>query len=156
MKQRFRWSFGTLQVLWKHRDLFLNRQYGWFGMVVIPSLWLFQYLLPLAAPAADLGILMTVFSRNWLAVCAYGTFFFFMELTAAYLAFSLDGASAERRGDLRLLFIHRFVYRYVMFAVLLRSVLAALQGVRASWGKLDRSGTARVSPTIRRTSAAEA
>jgi len=99
---------------------------------------------------------MTVFSRNWMAVCAYGTFFFFMELSAAHLAFMLDGASGERRGDLRLLFIQRFVYRYVMFAVLLRSVLAALQGVRASWGKLDRSGTARVSQTVPRTNIAEA
>ncbi len=146
MKQRFRWTFGTLQVLWKHRSLFGNRKYGAFGTVVIPCLWIFQMLLPLAAPAADAGIVATMFSKNWLAVAVYGMFFFASELAAAYLAFALDGASRERRSDLRLLFIQRFVYRYVMFAVLLRAIVAAMQGVSTGWGKLDRRGTARVTP----------
>ncbi|MGH9420690.1 MAG: glycosyltransferase, partial [Thermoanaerobaculia bacterium] len=33
-KQRFRWAFGTLQALWKHRRA-LGR-YGWFGRVMLP------------------------------------------------------------------------------------------------------------------------
>src|SRR5262249_41070059 len=41
-KQRFRWAYGTLQCLWKHRDAFFNRQYGAFGFVAMPSLWIYQ------------------------------------------------------------------------------------------------------------------
>ena len=147
MKQRFRWTFGTLQVLWKHKDALGNRHYGAFGMVVIPCLWLFQILLPLAAPIADMGIVATIFSKNWLAVVVYGLFFFASELAAAHLAFALEGASPERRTDLRLLFVQRFAYRYLMFLVLIRAILAALQGVRAGWGKLDRRGTAQIAPS---------
>src|SRR5207248_2099970 len=32
-KQRFRWAFGTLQNLWKHRDALLNPRYGAFGLL---------------------------------------------------------------------------------------------------------------------------
>jgi len=28
-KQRFRWSYGTLQCMWKHKDALLNPRYGW-------------------------------------------------------------------------------------------------------------------------------
>jgi len=147
MKQRFRWTFGTLQVLWKHRDIFGRPRYGYFGTVVIPSLWLFQILLPLAAPVADIGILATVLSKNWITVAVYGAFFLASEWAAAYLAYVLDGASRERRSDLRYLFLQRIAYRYMMYAVLIKSMTAALRGVRAGWGKLDRRGTARVTHT---------
>lgn len=144
MKQRFRWTFGTLQVLWKHRDTFGNSRYGYFGTVVIPSLWLFQIGLPLAAPVADIGIIATVFSKNAVTVAVYGAFFFASEWAAAYLAFALDGANRERRADLRYLFLQRLAYRYIMYAVLMQSLTAAVRGVRAGWGKLERKGTARV------------
>ncbi|MBA3673185.1 MAG: glycosyltransferase, partial [Gemmatimonadaceae bacterium] len=36
-KQRFRWSFGTLQCTWKHRDVFFRRRYGSLGWVAMPN-----------------------------------------------------------------------------------------------------------------------
>jgi hypothetical protein len=38
-------------------------------------------------------------------------------------------------------FWQRFVYRQIMYAVVLRSVQTAMGGLRASWGKLERRGT---------------
>src|SRR5207237_800481 len=75
-RQRFRWAFGTLQCLWKHRRAV--GRYGWFGTVMLPLLWLF-----------------------W----------------------------------------QRFLYRQLMYAVLLKSLKTAASGIRAGWGKLDRKGT---------------
>ena len=46
-KQRFRWSFGTLQCLWKHADVTLRPRYGALGLVALPQAWLFQILLGL-------------------------------------------------------------------------------------------------------------
>lgn len=144
LKQRFRWTFGTLQVLWKYRKVCLNPHYGAFGMVVVPLLWIFQFLLPTLAPAADLGVLFAALTGNLLAAGGYLLFFFLLELTAAILALQLDGSLSSQRRLLWELPIQRVAYRYLLFAVLMRTLRAALSGIRAGWGKLERRGTARV------------
>lgn len=145
LKQRFRWTFGTLQVLWKHRRVCLNPRYGAFGMLVVPLLWVFQFLLPALAPAADLGVLFAALSGNLLAAGGYLLFFFLLELGAAILALQLDGGVRYRL--LWELPVQRVAYRYLLFAVLLRTLRAALSGIRASWGKLERQGSARIPTT---------
>ena len=66
------------------------------------------------------------------------TFFLLVELFGAVIAFILD------RERLRLLWWaiwQRFVYRQIMYAVVLRSVQTAIGGLRAGWGKVERRGT---------------
>ncbi|HMW59001.1 MAG TPA: glycosyltransferase, partial [Leptospiraceae bacterium] len=46
-KQRFRWSFGTFQCLWKHRHAFFKGPLGW---VALPNMFLFQVLFPALSP----------------------------------------------------------------------------------------------------------
>ncbi len=158
-KQRFRWTYGTLQCLWKHRDA-LNR-YGWFGRVALPSVWLFQILFQLLSPVIDLQIVWTVWNagstylssalltHDWQplpqaveslsSIATLFVFFFLLELGGAIVAYVLD---REPAGDLVWLFWQRFVYRQVMYAVAIRSVRQAIWGRRAGWGKLQRKGTA--------------
>src|SRR5207248_8936337 len=65
-------------------------------------------------------------------------FFFVIELIGSLVAFRLD------REDPRVLvwlFWQRFLYRQLMYAVLLKSVKTAVSGMRAGWGKLERKGT---------------
>ena len=50
MKQRLRWTFGTLQAVWKHRDTFARWRYGTLGCVALPNIFLFQIVLPLVSP----------------------------------------------------------------------------------------------------------
>ena len=51
MRQRFRWSFGILQAVWKHRGALLRRgSLGWFAL---PNILIFQILLPLVSPFID-------------------------------------------------------------------------------------------------------
>ena len=58
MRQRFRWSFGTLQSVWKHRAAFVrNRAMGLFAL---PNILVFQMLLPLVSPFIDLMFLAGV------------------------------------------------------------------------------------------------
>lgn len=157
-KQRFRWAYGTLQCLWKHRSA-LGR-YGWFGWVMLPSLWLFQVLFQILSPLVDLQVAWTLINvgEAWLtrgllrqdwqplpgAVAALSqigflyALFFEIELVAGIVAFRLD---RERMRLLWWLFWQRFVYRQLMYAVMIKSVLTALQGIRAGWSKLERKGT---------------
>src|SRR6201999_3157991 len=53
-KQRFRWSFGTLQCAWKHRDLLFRLRTGTLGMVALPNVWIFQMMFSIIAPVADI------------------------------------------------------------------------------------------------------
>ncbi|HTK30629.1 MAG TPA: glycosyltransferase [Candidatus Saccharimonadaceae bacterium] len=157
-RQRFRWAFGTLQCLWKHRDA-MGRN-GWFGCVALPSLWLFQIVFQALSPLVDLQVAWTLvragevtltrglLTRDWQplpqAVAALSSvlflylFFFVLELIGAVVAIALD---RERWRLLGWLFWQRFVYRQVMYAVVLRSLRMALVGRAAGWGKLERKGT---------------
>ena len=53
-RQRFRWTYGTLQCLWKHRGALFR--YGWFGWVAIPAVWLFQVFFQALGPLVDLKL----------------------------------------------------------------------------------------------------
>jgi cellulose synthase/poly-beta-1,6-N-acetylglucosamine synthase-like glycosyltransferase/spore germination protein YaaH/peptidoglycan/xylan/chitin deacetylase (PgdA/CDA1 family) len=156
-KQRFRWAFGTLQCLWKHRRAV--GRYGWFGRVMLPSLWLFQVIYQAISPLVDLQILWSLggvlaalnrgrLTQDWQPVPQAMTslyligfmyaFFFVMELIGAIVAFKLDDEDGKM---LIWLFWQRFLYRQLMYAVLLKSLKTALSGIRAGWGKLERKGT---------------
>ncbi len=161
-RQRFRWAFGTLQCLWKHRRAV--GRYGWFGRVVIPSLWLFQVAFQILSPLIDLQIVWTLglVAHAWLRGHLVGdwqpmpqamtslylvgfmyAFFFVVELIGAIVAFRLD---REDGRVLVWLFWQRFLYRQLMYAVLLKSIKTAFSGMRAGWGKLDRKGTVSLVP----------
>ncbi len=156
-KQRFRWAFGTLQCLWKHRRAI--GRYGWFGRLMLPSLWLFQIAYQALSPLVDLQILWALgktidamlrrdLTQDWqpfpvaasqLYVVAFMyAFFFVIELIGASVAFKLD---REDPKMLVWLFWQRFLYRQLMYAVLLKSLKTAISGIRAGWGKLERKGT---------------
>jgi poly-beta-1,6 N-acetyl-D-glucosamine synthase len=162
-KQRFRWTHGTLQCLWKHRDA-LGR-YGWFGRVALPGLWLFQIAYQVLSPIIDLQVVWTLckvgqsclssalLTRDWqplpqatesfTGIATLFVFFFLLELAGALVAYRLDRG---RTRDLWWLFWQRFVYRQVMYAVVLKSIRQAIVGRRAGWGKLERKGTAQAVP----------
>ena len=52
MRQRFRWSFGILQAVFKHREVFARK--GVLGWVALPNIVIFQILLPLVSPFIDI------------------------------------------------------------------------------------------------------
>jgi len=134
-RQRFRWSFGTLQAAWKHRDATFDPRCGSLGLVALPSIWLFQVLLSVLSPFADLAMIIALFAGNWKIVLVYYGAFFVLELMTGLLAYGLEG---EPPRDLVWLFFQRVYYRMLMQWVLLRSVLYAIRGGLVGWGKIER------------------
>jgi len=137
-RQRFRWAFGTLQSVWKHRDATFDPRYGSLAFVALPSIWLFQVLLSTLAPFADLAMLIALFSGNWRIVLLYYGAFFVLELLTGLVAYALEWQNPR---DLLLLFFQRIYYRQLMQYVLAKSVLYALRGRLVGWGKLERRAT---------------
>lgn len=61
MKQRRRWYRGMLQVLDKHRDMYLSRKHGVSGMLGVPSMW-FETISPILNTFLILIIVLTSLS----------------------------------------------------------------------------------------------
>jgi len=159
-KQRFRWSFGTLQCTWKHRDAFFRRKYGSLGWIALPNVFLFQLLLPAISPIADFMFLYSIVSvyinsgshmvddrltyalGDLEKVFAYYAVFLLVDWLAAVLAFLME--PEEDKQLTWLIFLQRFAYRQVMYWVVVRSFAAALSGRLVGWGKLDRKATVEI------------
>jgi cellulose synthase/poly-beta-1,6-N-acetylglucosamine synthase-like glycosyltransferase len=137
-KQRFRWSFGTLQAAWKHRAVTLDPRYGFLGLLAMPSIWLFQVLLAAISPFAELAMIIALFAGNWKTVLLFYGAFFVLESLTALLAYGLEG---ENPRDLKLFFLQRIYFRGLMQYVLRKSILFALRGRVVGWGKLERTAT---------------
>ncbi|MFK0068159.1 bifunctional polysaccharide deacetylase/glycosyltransferase family 2 protein [Streptomyces sp. NPDC091046] len=136
--QRYRWSYGTMQALWKHRRSLTDKgPSGRFGRVGLPLVVLFQVVTPVFAPLIDV---FTVYSMlfvdfraallAWLAVLA-------VQLVCAAYAFRLDG---EKYRYLLMMPLQQLAYRQMMYLVLIHSCVTALTGGRLRWQKLKRTG----------------
>jgi cellulose synthase/poly-beta-1,6-N-acetylglucosamine synthase-like glycosyltransferase/peptidoglycan/xylan/chitin deacetylase (PgdA/CDA1 family) len=141
-RQRYRWCYGTLQAVWKHRGALAQRgQSGKLGRRGLVYLALFQFLLPLLAPAVDVYALYGLVFLNPVTIAAIWLGFIAAQMAAGWYAFRLD---RERAGALWTLPLQQFVYRQLMYLVVIQSVVTALAGAVLRWHKLDRHGSARV------------
>jgi cellulose synthase/poly-beta-1,6-N-acetylglucosamine synthase-like glycosyltransferase/peptidoglycan/xylan/chitin deacetylase (PgdA/CDA1 family) len=137
-RQRYRWSYGTMQALWKHRKSVTDRgPSGRFGRVGMPLVVLFQIVTPVFAPLIDVftaySMAFVDFKASllaWLAVLA-------VQLVCAAYAFRLDG---ERYRYLLMMPLQQIAYRQLMYLVLIHSCVTALTGGRLRWQKLKRTG----------------
>lgn len=138
MKQRFRWSFGVMQSFWKHRKALLNPKYRYFGMVGMPNILIFQIILPLFSPLADLMMILSLFGENPGKLLIYYVVFVVVDLLVGLLAFWM-----EKEDYRKLIYIipQRFMWRQLMYYVLFKSMRKAVKGELSTWGDLKRTGT---------------
>jgi peptidoglycan-N-acetylglucosamine deacetylase len=153
IRQRFRWTFGTLQSFWKHSDTLFRPKYGTLGWVALPNIFVFQILLPLFSPVLDLlflgslalwglaGLHITQIPQLWTAADVQHSVVFFLgflliDVLTCVIAFAL-----ERHEDWTLLIpvlLQRFYYRQLMYIVLFRSVKEAVSGRPVGWKGVEK------------------
>ncbi|MEB8337979.1 glycosyltransferase [Streptomyces endophyticus] len=140
--QRYRWSYGTMQAIWKHRRALVDKgPSGRFGRVGLPLVSLFMVLAPLLAPLIDIFLIYgLVFGPTEKTVGAWFGVLALQAVCAAY-AFRLD---KERMTHLISLPLQQLLYRQLMYVVLLQSWITALTGGRLRWQKLRRTGVVGV------------
>jgi cellulose synthase/poly-beta-1,6-N-acetylglucosamine synthase-like glycosyltransferase/peptidoglycan/xylan/chitin deacetylase (PgdA/CDA1 family) len=154
MRQRFRWSFGTLQAVWKHRAAFTKNQA--MGLFALPNIVVFQMLLPLVSPFIDLMFLIGVgqyfadryyhpeaaSTASFEKLLAYFLSFMVIDFVTSAIAFSLEPRHQANKGDGWLLFhiwLQRFAYRQVFSVVLFKTVKRAIDGRPFNWDKIART-----------------
>ena len=143
-RQRYRWAFGTLQAVWKHAAALWRPGEGRIGRRALPYLLLFQIVLPLLGPLVDVFALYGLLFLDPLTVAAYWLGFTALQLLTAVYAFRLD---REPLRPLWALPLQQFVYRQVMYLVLIESLISALRGLRIGWQRVRRTGNFELAPS---------
>jgi len=155
-KQRSRWSFGTLQTLWKNkRSLFQHGGYGWLGMPI--RIWEFFYysVCPVLYVQGMILIGLALFTwanntfgtngmiRNPVHSQVYEMAIWFVlliavEILQGFIAFKLDGEDGKLLWTLPL---QRLYYRPLIYFTLWRALYRAAAGSKSGWGILKRLHT---------------
>lgn len=142
-RQRYRWSYGTMQAVWKHRRALISRdpRQKRIGRRALPYLIFFQILLPIAAPLIDLFAVYGLLFTNPVPVLGFWVAFNALQLGLATFAFRID---REPLTPLWALPLQQFVYRQLMYLVIIESTISALVGTRARWRRLERTGDVEI------------
>ncbi len=165
-RQRFRWSFGILQAVFKHRGAIRNRRA--MGLFALPNIVVFQIVLPLVSPLIDLmfvaGVIHYFIDKYYhpettnpadlVKLLTFFVAFLAIDFAASALAFLLERKHPASKGDGWLLvhiWVQRFTYRQLFSWVLFRTVKRAIDGKSFSWDKLER--TAKMSKETERLTA---
>ena len=167
MRQRFRWSFGILQSVWKHRSAFGRK--GVLGWIALPNIFIFQIVLPLVSPFIDLmfsvGTVWYFIQKfyhpestdpaSFQRLVLFFAAFLVIDFLASAIAFALERREAEGREDIWLLsqvWLQRFAYRQLFSVVLLKTLKRAIEGQRFAWDKLERTAKMSYRPAEQRES----
>ena len=147
IRQRFRWTFGTLQSFWKHSDTLFRPKYGTLGWVALPNVFVFQLALPLISPIIDLmffgslilwalGQKVAHLPQLWTTSDVERSILFFLGFLLIDIFTCMIAFALERKEDWTLLvpvLLQRFYYRQLMYVVLFRSVKEAVSGRPVGW-----------------------
>lgn len=133
-RQRYRWSYGTMQASWKHRRALIEPRP--IGPVGLTYALVFQVMLAVLGPVLDVAALAALASDQ-LKVALVWLGFNFVQLLLAAFAFKLDRESLR---PLWALPFQQFLYRQLMYLVVIQSVITAFAGNRLRWQKLKRVG----------------
>jgi cellulose synthase/poly-beta-1,6-N-acetylglucosamine synthase-like glycosyltransferase/spore germination protein YaaH/peptidoglycan/xylan/chitin deacetylase (PgdA/CDA1 family) len=154
MRQRFRWSFGILQAVWKHRAVFARK--GALGWVALPNIVIFQIILPIVSPLIDLmfaGGAAWYFVQKWFhpestdpasfqRLVIFFVAFLVIDFITSAIAFALERrqpGSKENAWLLSQVWLQRFAYRQLFSLVLIKTLKRALEGQAFAWDKLERT-----------------
>src|SRR5271165_3278121 len=165
MRQRFRWSFGIMQAVWKHMGAL--KQKGALGWVALPNVIIFQILLPLVSPFIDIMFVIgaiTYFVNKYFhpestnpadfqRLIVYFALFMVIDFIASAIAFTLERQQPGGKRDFLLLghvWLQRFAYRQLFSVVLIKTLKRAMEGRGFAWDKLERTATVRQPIAVRR------
>ncbi|WP_084028860.1 polysaccharide deacetylase family protein [Bacillus sp. J33] len=136
-KQRYRWVYGTLQCLWKHREALFNKKHNSLGFIALPNMWLFQYVYQSISPIAEILFILALFNSHPEKAAIGFMLFYLMDFFTSLYAFRLEKESPKPLGSL---FLQRILYKQLMTYVVIKSIFSAIKGVTVGWNKLKRKG----------------
>lgn len=136
LRQRVRWMYGTLQAVWRHRNMVLRPRHGWLGMFVMP-LSVVTIVLPMVfTPFIAVVVVQMLAEQGPLPVLGYFGLFALVYGVLAAVAIRL---LRERPAHLLMVPLYRLIYEPLRAYLLYAALGTALRGVRLGWNKLART-----------------
>jgi cellulose synthase/poly-beta-1,6-N-acetylglucosamine synthase-like glycosyltransferase len=158
-RQRFRWAFGTLQCIWKHKRVIATGKPAGLAFLGLPQAIVFQLMFALVSPIIDLALIVSIFSTT-VSIEEHGytamsgdlqrIALFWLLFTAIDVTVALIAIALERREDWGLmawLIPQRIIYRQTMYYVVIKALVQAFRGPRVGWSSIARSGKVQVRGT---------
>jgi cellulose synthase/poly-beta-1,6-N-acetylglucosamine synthase-like glycosyltransferase/peptidoglycan/xylan/chitin deacetylase (PgdA/CDA1 family)/spore germination protein YaaH len=139
LSQRFRWSFGTLQCLWKHGEVLFAPGSGWLGWFALPSVWIFQITVVAVTPILDLLVLWSLWLGRGAAIWPYFLASILLDVTLSVIALLMAGRAIREAWKAIPM---RLLYRPLLGYVVWKCLLKALGGSWVRWAKLERTAGA--------------
>jgi peptidoglycan-N-acetylglucosamine deacetylase len=150
-KQRYRWTYGTYQVLWKRRNLFFSGVNKFLGFYAFPML-LLQFLFLLISPLIALvtgSVLLHIFLKAVTGISFFSeqysivqlvvsvVVFIFIEYVSSVVAILIE---KQRPKPSLILWVplQKMIFNVFMYYIAMKSLLAAIRGTTVSWNKLKR------------------
>ncbi len=142
LKQRFRWNYGVMQSFWKNRKACFNIQHKGLGFFGLPNILLFQIIIPLISPLADLLFIFSIFWQSNISSHKHTILISYLLLLLVDLIFSGIAFYFEKEPYKKLWYIipQRFIYKQMMYIVIIKSIAKALKGDKQQWGTIQRTG----------------
>ena len=140
-RQRFRWAYGTLQCLWKHRDMVCNWRYRALGWFSLPSIWFFQIILVAITPAVDLFLILSLPFGAWRDLLPFVIVFLATDVILATLACVLERENVLQAWRIIPM---RLIYRPMLSYCIWKAIVRGVKGAWVSWGKLERTASVPV------------
>lgn len=138
VRQRRRWSFGTMEVVAKHAHAMLDARAGPVGLIGLPTMMITQVALPTLGPLADLYLLGLVLFGHWSQVATVLAVALGLDLVIAVMAVAADW---ERPALLVMTPFLRLAWRPIQLWVIIRSARRFIRGDAEAWRKIRRYGS---------------
>ncbi|MCP4087811.1 MAG: glycosyltransferase family 2 protein [Actinomycetia bacterium] len=144
-RQRVRWHRGLRAIVGEYRSVAFNPRYGRFGMVAMPTIYLFEWWGSLieAAGYCLLALLAVTGSVNWSAAAAL-----FLVVQLAGMASSLGAVSTQisvlgafqHPADIRRLLFYAVIFNWGYRQLTVWWRIKSLKAGDQSWGEMPRQG----------------
>ena len=115
-------------------------------MVGMPNILIFQIVLPLFSPLADLMMIIGLFGDKPFKILIYYIIFVLIDFIVAIIAFWM-----EKEDYKKLVYIipQRFIWRQLMYYILFKAIRKALKGELSTWGMIKRTGNVKMKETAK-------
>lgn len=156
-RQRNRWTRGTIETLWKHKDLFFNPRYGVLGLLSYPYWLFFEWLAPIIEflGIATFIVLILLGNTNleYSLILLSMVYFFSVTLSTVAILFEEMSYQQYTKGMdlvklLLVAYLEPIIYHPLTIYWALRGNIDKWRG-KANWGAMTRTGFAQTKTALK-------
>ncbi len=144
-KQRVRWYFGIIQVLWKNKKLLVKAKNKCVQFLTLTNAWIYGIFYQLLVPVVDVMILLQLYDGTSRRLVFMYFLLMLMDFGVTVFAFRLEKESLK---PLLWFVPMKIFYRYFMFFIIILSCINAFKGKPLNWNKLKRLGATNAKASI--------